>query len=221
MHVEYKDTFKYFSSLHPTISNGTVLDYGSNYGTFLASSELKFPYEKYVGIDVDKSAIDLGQDTFPTAKFIHYNTFNYMYNSTGDLDVPLPVTESYDTIISYSVFTHTTEKDMLSRIAELHRLLAPGGKLMFTYLNIGVKPIVDYFTKKRIKDFGFCDPIETQTMLYLVGATVKQEPENDKMLLSFYNTDYLLSLLSNYQSTAHSCPKNCYNCIQDCIIITK
>lgn len=221
MHVEYKDTFKYFNSLHPTISNGTVLDYGSNSGNFLTSSGSKFPHKNYVGIDVDQSAIHLGQHLFPTAEFIHYNTFNYMYNPTGKLDVPLPVSGSYDTIISYSVFTHTTEKDMLSRIAELYRLLTPGGKLLFTYLNISSKTIVDYFTKKRIKDFGYCDPIDTQTVLYLLDADVKQEPENNKMLLTFYNTDYLLSLLSNYQSTAHPCPRNCYHCIQDCIIITK
>jgi hypothetical protein len=30
MNIVYKDTFKYFSSLHLNIINGTVLDYGSD-----------------------------------------------------------------------------------------------------------------------------------------------------------------------------------------------
>jgi len=35
MNVDYKDTFKYFSSIHPDISKGTVLDYGSNSGKII------------------------------------------------------------------------------------------------------------------------------------------------------------------------------------------
>lgn len=221
MHVEYIDSFNYFTSLHPTISNGTVLDYGSNSGNFLTSAGLNFPHEKYVGIDVDESAINLGQRIFPTAEFIHYNTFNHMYNPNGVLNIPLPVTGPFDTIISYSVFTHTTQEDMVSRIDDLYRLLTPGGKLMFTYLNIESNTTVDYFRKKRIKDFGYCNYIDTRTMLYLVDADVRQTPENSKMLVTFYHTDYLLSLLSKYQPTAQICPTNCNNCIQDCIIISK
>jgi SAM-dependent methyltransferase len=221
MHVEYKNTFKYFNSLHPTISKGTVLDYGSNSGNFLTSAGAEFPHINYTGIDVDVSAINLGQQLFPTARFIHYNAFNYMYNPVGEIDPPLPINGLYDTIISYSVFTHTTEKDMLSRISELYGLLAPGGRFLFTYLNSSSTKIVEYFTKKRITDFGYCNSISTNTKLYLVDADIKEEPEAGKMLLTFYNTDYLLELLSTYSPKFQTCPESCYNCIQDCVVINK
>jgi hypothetical protein len=58
-------------------------------------------------------------------------------------------------------------------------------------------------------------------MLYLVDADVKPYPETSKMLATFYNTEYLKSILAKYQPTAYTCPANCVNCIQDCIVINK
>ena len=221
MNVDYKDTFKYFSSIHPDISKGTVLDYGSNSGTFLKSAGLKFAEGNYTGIDVDNSSVIVGQELFPTAKFIHYNTFNHMYNPQGIVNFSLPLAQTYDTIISYSVFTHTTEEDILSRIEELYNFLNVGGKLIFTYLNVGSTGTVKYFTDKRTKNFGYCDIISTETKLYLVDADIKQYPIEGKMLATFYNTAYLKSILSGYSVTSHQCPTGCYNCIQDCIVINK
>lgn len=221
MNVDYKDTFKYFSSIHPGISNGTILDYGSNSGTFLKSAGPNIAENNYTGIDVDKSAVIAGQQLFPTAKFIHYDTFNHMYNPTGVTNSPLPIFKKYDTIISYSVFTHTTEEDMLYRIDELYSLLSPTGTLMFTYLNTASKVVCNYFSNKRIQNFGFCDNIVTTTKLYLVDATIQLEPEEGKMLATFYNTEYLKSILSKYKTVSYDCPDGCYNCIQDCIVIKK
>jgi SAM-dependent methyltransferase len=221
MNVDYKDTFKYFQSLHPNIVQGTVLDYGSNSGTFLKSAGAQFIEKNYTGLDVDKSAIEFGQHEFPAAKFIHYDTFNHMYNFSSTSICSIPVTDRFDTVISYSVFTHTTEADMLNRIDELYGLLNVGGKLLFTYLNTQSATIVNYFSKKRTQNFGHCDNLETSTMLYLVDADVKPYPEAGKMLATFYNTEYLKSILAKYQPTAYTCPVNCVNCIQDCIVINK
>ena len=221
MNVDYKDTFKYFHSLHPGITQGTVFDYGSNSGTFLKSAGAQFIENNYTGLDVDKSAVELGQREFSAAKFIHYDTFNHMYNFSSTATCPLPVNDQFDTVISYSVFTHTTEADMLNRIDELYGLLNAGGKLLFTYLNPQSAIAVNYFSKKRTQYFGRCDNLETSTMLYLVDADVKPYPETGKMLATFYNTEYLKSILAKYQPTAYTCPANCVNCIQDCIVINK
>lgn len=221
MNVDYKDTFKYFATINPNIANGTVLDYGSNSGTFLKSAASKFSHENYTGIDVDKTAIDLGQQEFQTAKFIHYDTFNHMYNPEGSTGSALPLSQTYDNIISYSVFTHTTQEDMLLRLAELFNFLNPGGRLMFTYLNVDSPITVKYFTDKRTKTFGYCHPLVTDTKLYLVDADAEHEPIKGKMLATFYKTAYLKSILSNYNVTAYACPKGCFNCIQDCMVITK
>lgn len=221
MNVDYKDTFKYFHSLHPDIVQGTVLDYGSNSGTFLKSAGSQFIEKNYTGLDVDKSAIEFGQREFSQARFVHYDTFNHMYNFSNTSTCSIPITDRFDTVISYSVFTHTTEADMLTRIDELYGLLNVGGKLLFTYLNPQSAIAVNYFSKKRTQIFGHCDNLETSTMLYLVDADVKPYPETGKMLATFYNTEYLKSILAKYQPTAYTCPVNCVNCIQDCIVINK
>lgn len=221
MNVDYKDTFKYFHSLHPDIVQGTVLDYGSNSGTFLKSAGSQFIEKNYTGLDVDKSAIEFGQREFSQARFVHYDTFNHMYNFSNTSTCSIPITDRFDTVISYSVFTHTTEADMLTRIDELYGLLNVGGKLLFTYLNPQSAIAVNYFSKKRTQIFGHCDNLETSTMLYLVDADVKPYPETGKMLATFYNTEYLKSILAKYQPTAYICPVNCVNCIQDCIVINK
>jgi len=221
MNIEYMDTFKYFSSLHPNIINGTVLDYGSNYGNFLASANNKFKQENYTGIDVDFDAIQSGKKQFPNAEFIHYNSFNYIYNPTGIENLDLPVTKAYDTIISYSVFTHTSEEDFLNRLEQLFTVVAPGGKILFTFCDPDNPIIVDFFTQKRIRMFGKCDNISTSTNLYLVDADIKSIPDVNKMLITFYNKEYLKSILSKYIISIHTAPIGCLNCFQNCVILEK
>jgi SAM-dependent methyltransferase len=215
------DTFKYFSSLHPDIINGTVLDYGSNYGNFLASAGSKFKQENYTGIDVDLSAIESGKERFPDAEFIHYNAFNYMYNPTGLENLDIPITKKYDTVISYSVFTHTSEEDFLNRLAQLFTFVVPGGKILFTFCDPEDNTIVNFFTQKRIKTFGRCDNISSSTKLYLIDADIKSIPDVNKLLLTFYNREYLKSILGKYNVSIHNAPSGCRNCFQSCVMLQK
>lgn len=219
--VVYKDTFTYFSSLHPNIINGTVLDYGSNYGTFLESANNKFKQENYTGIDADFDAIQSGKEQFPSAEFIHYNSFNHMYNPNGIKNLDLPVTKTYDTIISYSVFTHTSEEDFLNRLEQLFTVVVPGGKILFTFCDSDNPIVVNFFTQKRIRMFGKCDKISTSTKLYLVDADIKSIPDVNKMLITFYNKEYLKSILSKYTVSIHPAPMGCLNCFQSCVILEK
>lgn len=221
MNIEYMDTFKYFSSLHPNIINGTVLDYGSNYGNFLVSAKNDFKNENYTGIDVDFDAIQSGKKQFPNAEFIHYNSFNHMYNPNGIENLDLPVTKAYDTVISYSVFTHTNEEDFINRLEQLFTVVAPGGKILFTFCDPDNPKVVNFFTQKRIRMFGKCDNISTSTKLYLVDADIKSIPDVNKMLITFYNREYLKSILSKYTVSIHPAPMGCFNCFQSCVILEK
>ena len=221
MNVEYMDTFKYFSSLYPNITNSTVLDYGSNHGNFLASAGSKFDQKNYTGIDVDLSAIESGKEQFPNAEFIHYNAFNHMYNPTGLENLDLPITKKYDTIISYSVFTHTSEEDFLDRLEQLFAFVVPGGRILFTFCDPEDTTTINFFTRKRIKTFGKCDIISTSSKLYLIDAEIKFIPEIDKMLITFYNKEYLKSILSKYSISIHTAPLGCLNCFQSCVMLQK
>ena len=212
-------TFDYFKKLHPSIDQGTVLDYGSNYGMFLDSSRGKFKQPEYTGIDIDLAAIEFGRSKFPEANFIWYNGFNHMYNPEGDKNKPV-LDKQYDSIVSYSVFTHTTIKDTLESMAYLYEQLKPGGKMLLTWLSIDNKQAVEFFYRKRVMEFKSCDTIQTDDYVYLVDNKLSKT-EDIGMFLVFYKQDYLAKLLEGYNFTLTSAPQGAVGCFQDCIIITK
>lgn len=216
----YLDTWKYFTYLNKGVIQGTVLDYGSNYGMFLDSSKSFFNQERYTGIDVDRDAIEHGQRQFPNARFIHYNRYNIMYNTNGEKDTWPNLDEKFDNIISYSVLTHTTIDDTLKAIEWLYQRLKPGKKMFLSWLDVKNEQAVAYFQNKRIRDFGSCDTIQTEDYIYLVNnKTTKIASEG--VFLVFYQSSYFSSLLTKYNHELIQSPKAVKNCFQDCIIITK
>lgn len=218
---DYKETFEYFRRFNPDIIQGTVLDYGSNYGTFLDSSRGQFPEENYTGIDVDTDALDEGLNRFPKAKFIWYNGYNPVYNPDGTEET-CDFVQQYDTIISYSVFTHTSQEDMCNKIEWLYSCLNPGGTILATWLDVDSKVSTDFFYKKRIRDYGSCDLIETSDYTYLLDNRCSKTMEsNIKFLLTFYKKEYLQNLLKDYQPLLVDAFPDIPSCFQSCIIIKK
>jgi SAM-dependent methyltransferase len=215
----FLQTFDYFKKLHPTIDQGTVLDYGSNYGMFLDSSKGKFDHSQYTGIDIDLEAIKTGRNKFPDAEFIWYNGFNLMYNPQGDRDKP-KLDKQYDTIVSYSVITHTTVEDTLDSIAYLYSNLKPGGKMLITWLSVDNIRAVNFFYRKRVTQFKTCDRIQTDDYTYLIDNKLSKVADKG-LLLVFYKKDYLAELLKEYNPVLTSAPISVSDCFQDCIIITK
>jgi SAM-dependent methyltransferase len=218
----HKNTFNYFKTLHPEILNGTVLDYGSNYGTFLDSSNNVFPEKNYTGIDIDETAISEGKKLFPDATFILYNGFNHVYNPQGIYgNRPTLVHNQYDTIISYSVLTHTSVEDMVETIEWLYSKLKPSGKMLLTWLDVDDTITTNFFYNKRIKDMGYCDIIKTNDYAYLNNNELSKIAESKSWLLLFFKKEYLSTMLQSYKHTLVSAPKNALGCIQSCIIIEK
>lgn len=216
----FLNSYKYFCNLNGGPIVGSVLDYGSNYGRFLESSNSIFPHELYTGIDVDLEALNEGKKMFPNAEFIHYNKHNYMYNNEGKKDIWPEINKTYDFVISYSVITHTTIEDMLSAIKWLYSKLNSNGKMFITYLDSKNKDAQNFFYNKRIKMFGRCDNIETSDYIYLVDNITTKIPKKG-MLLTFYDNEYLKSLLSEYNVTLTKSMNSSDGCFQDCIIIKK
>lgn len=225
MKIEYtKDTYNYFSTLNPEVSSGKILDYGSNWGTFLSGTDDLKIQENYVGVDVDQSALAEGRKNFPLAKFIDSNYYNCMYNSDGDRT--RPNTEQYgpyDTVISYSVLTHTTIDDFWSTTDWLYNQLNTDGKLMITWLDVDDLVTRNYFHIKRTKEFGSCDPIKTDSYLYLAdNRRVEVCPDSVKYFLLFFNKHYLdTELRKRYNKTIlYSSPRT-KNCFQSCLVIER
>ena len=216
----YKDTYSYFKKINPAINTGTLLDYGCNYGTFLDSSRGEFSQFNYTGIDVDVGALDAGRKMFPNATFVESYQFNEMYNQDGILDRPL--IGYYDNIISYSVLTHTSKEDFVDTLAWLYEHLSPGGKMMITYLDVEHSTTNQFFYNKRIKDFGFCDPIISDSYVYLNNNLVQNDPVVGQFLLLFWHNTYLIeNVLCHYNEWRLHENIPAKNCFQSCIEITK
>lgn len=217
------DTFNYFKQLHPGIDelHKTILDYGCNYGTFLDSGHSKLLSSVYTGIDVDLDAITDGKHMFPEATFIHSNQYNLVYNPKGEVNRPV-LSHNYDTIISYSVLTHTTVEDFFATIQWLYDHLNDDGKLLVTYLNVEHGPTKNFFHQKRVRDFGSCDNISTSNFIYLIDNKTSIVAKECQFLLLFFNNLYLSNTLSSlgYNFTLHdNIPAA--GCFQSCIVIDK
>jgi SAM-dependent methyltransferase len=216
-----QQVFTYFQMLHPEITNGTVLDYGSGYGKFLYTSDGAFPQENYTAVDVDNSVLEEGKKFFPHANFVHYNGFNLVYNRIG-IPSYKPILQDiyYDTIISYSALpVCTTIEDSLETINWLHDLLRPGGKMLLSWLDVDNQMITDYYYKKRTKDYGSCDTIETDDYIHLCDNKLSKNSECKRQILLFFKEKYLSSILEYKHSFAP--PRPDIGCIQSCIIIEK
>ena len=220
--ITYKiDTYRYFKYFYPDIDNKCLLDYGSNYGLFLDSSNGLFNQELYTGIDVDKEAIEEGIKLFSKAKFVHYDAYNVIYNPIGIPNHRPIFDHKFDVIISYSVVTHTTLDDFISTIDWLVSLLQDKGKLLITYLNIDHDMTKHVFTSKRIQNYGYCDEITAQDYCYLIDNKLTKEAKEGKYFLLWFKNEYLKSILKDYNYQLFDAPLDIKNCFQSCIVISK
>lgn len=216
-----QQVFTYFQTLHPEITNGTVLDYGSGYGKFLYTSDGKFSQENYTAVDVQKSVLEEGKKFFPHSNFVHYNGFNIGCNKTGVKGCrPMLKNGYYDTIVSYSALpVCTTIEDSLETINWLFNILRPGGKMLLSWLDVDDQAATDHYHRKRTKDYGSCDTIETDDYIYLCDNKLSKIAECKQQILLFFKEKYLSSILEYKHSFAPSRPD--IGCIQSCIIIEK
>jgi cyclopropane fatty-acyl-phospholipid synthase-like methyltransferase len=217
----FKDTWKYFSTIHPTICDDRILDYGSNYGCFLESSKGAYNPSNYTGIDVDLDSLEEGKKRYPAATFIHSNAYNVMYNHNGIINLKPTLKDKFDSIISYSVLTHTTYDDFFSTIDWLYSLLNNYGTMMITFLDIDDKKTTNFFYQKRIRDYGKCDTISSKDWTYLIDTTISKIEKNADHFLLFFNKEFLLENLKAYKVEIIPAPINAKGCFQTCLVIKK
>lgn len=130
--------FAYFNEQldHPDWNGKLVLDFGGNKGNLLLDPSCTIQPRDYYCVDVVADAIEEGRRTFPGAHFAHYDRYNRSFNPEGVVDLPVPdLGARFDFILAYSVFTHTTLEEMTELAGQLHALLAPGGRLAFTFID--------------------------------------------------------------------------------------
>jgi SAM-dependent methyltransferase len=130
--------FAYFSQqLGESIWRGKkVLDFGGNIGNILRDPTSTIDPESYWCLDVDQDSVREGKAAFPRSHWLFYNRFSFFFNPNGVPNLPLPeMGQTFDYVVAFSVFTNTTESDMLQLVEELTGILTKDGALAFTFID--------------------------------------------------------------------------------------
>jgi hypothetical protein len=130
--------FPYFDAQlgRPLWKGKNVLDFGGNIGNILHHPTSTIDHDKYWSIDVSRDAIDVGQKAAPEAHFIFYDRYNFEFNPKGIRQLPVPDTgKKFAFILALSVFTHTSQAEMIEMVGQLETLLDVDGRLAFTFLD--------------------------------------------------------------------------------------
>jgi ubiquinone/menaquinone biosynthesis C-methylase UbiE len=135
---------KYFKELGGLKQNDVVLDIGCGIG------RIAIPLTKYLkegelcGFDIDKRGIEWCQKNistkFPNFHFHYADIFNKYYNKKGKIqahEFKFPYKDNkFDFIFATSVFTHMLPAQIDQYLAEIARVIKPGGKCFLTWFSI-------------------------------------------------------------------------------------
>lgn len=113
-----------------------VLDFGGNVGNILRDPNSTIDHELYWCLDVVKDSIEKGKLAFPASRWIFYDRYCFFFNPGGVPRLPLPeIEQRFQYIVAYSVFTNTTQADMLDLVGQLRGMLDGDGVLAFTFID--------------------------------------------------------------------------------------
>jgi len=129
---------------NPDWGGKRILDFGGNVGGFLLGAPPAIRHEDYWCVDLHKPALERGRTALPQAHFVFYDRYHSLYNSTGIVDLPVPnLGQMFDYILAFSVFTHTSIREMREILHQLGGMLKRGGALAFTFGDPNYDPAKD------------------------------------------------------------------------------
>lgn len=154
---------------HGLQPNHTLLDIGCGSGR-LANALKEMPDLKYIGIDVVQDLLDYAREICnrPDWQFIKLTNFR------------LPLEDnSVDFVSAFSVFTHLLHEESYAYLAEFRRVLKPGGKVIFSFLDFDIPEHWAIFTfnliqiQDRIHHNQFIDPRAIEVWCHHLQMTIE------------------------------------------------
>jgi methyltransferase family protein len=130
--------FTYFSLQvgDPLWKGKKILDFGGNVGNILRDPNSNIEEDHYWCLDIVKDSLEKGKTSYPRAHWIFYNRYCFSFNPDGVPGLPIPdMRQSFDYIVAFSVFTNTTQSDMLQLVPQLEAMLSTNGALAFTFID--------------------------------------------------------------------------------------
>jgi hypothetical protein len=113
-----------------------ILDFGGNIGNILRDPNSNIEEDRYWCLDIVKDSLEKGKTSYPRAHWIFYNRYCFSFNPDGVPSLPIPdMRQSFDYIVAFSVFTNTTQTDMLQLVPQLEAILSTHGALAFTFID--------------------------------------------------------------------------------------
>lgn len=154
-----------------------VLDFGCGCGRVLAPLSQMSPAHRYSGTDIDAEAIGWCQENL--SELANFDTNDDRPPSRYEAD-------SFDLAYSISVFTHLPEDMQFEWLAELARVVRPGGYLLLT---VHGDKVSDGPAKKRRK-------LNKHGIYYSVSTSTDGLP--DYYQTTYHTTDYIRSRWNEY-----------------------
>jgi len=122
----------------------TVLDIGSGIGRMAIPLTKYLTGGEYFGFDIDKTGVAWCQKNIsPKCKNFHFeyvDIFNKYYNKKGKIKAEAFIfpfnNAKFDFIFATSVFTHMLPEQIAQYLAEIKRVVKPGGKCFLTWFSI-------------------------------------------------------------------------------------
>jgi SAM-dependent methyltransferase len=157
---EFRDYFIKYGGLMPTHK---VLEIGTGYGRMAVGLTGYLDAQgSYDGIEIIKKAVDWCaseiSSRFPNFRFHHADLHNNFSNKEGknqtsSYHVPFPESH-FDFVFLTGVFGHLLPQNAEAYLAEIHRVLKPGGRCFITWYLLDEFAREQIRTKKSHQPFG-------------------------------------------------------------------
>jgi len=107
------------ASCMPPDRTARILDLGCGYGAILLALR-EAQYRSVTGVDVSSEQVELARHL--GLEDVHCQDVNAFLRGVPD--------ETYNVVIAFDILEHFTKPDLLALMDNLHRILAPGGRLI-------------------------------------------------------------------------------------------